>query len=758
MQEIKMMFLQRSHVFKRYLLSYLLVCLLPLSIFFCVVYSLFTQAYEEEVLQNALVQMSQTRLTVDTQLEQISNIANQVFTNKHLKPFSFSRDNMAGQTAREELTSYLATNSFVKELILYPGVDEYLFSSTSSYTMDRYIEMNQYASVDRELFLQWMTTSQKAWVRPAEDVVLNTGTNIIRSRYVLFMFPDPIYRSEKARKLLVVVEEQKFKELMRPGNEWNIRHGVLLDKQGNVIVATDPDISMDELLAQIPEGTQATTMSVRVDDRDMIVLYQRSTATGWKYLLLIDRDEAMQNVLPIRTMILITLVTVFVLGLGLIVMATIHSYKPVRELVTATAGITTLPQGQDEFEYVRQGIDHLHNRNLSLTNEMENSSEAIREYLLYYLLKGQIPSVAYFNEKGNRSGLSFQHEAYGIVIFYAPSMEGQKDITTLGAETEKQLPQDLIGYARSHNESNHLLLICNFMPEQYDLFIQAVETCRGWLAQTLQRPVTAGYSIPCATIDKLPNAYIEALTALDYRFLKGQNTTIAFTECTVGQSIIDQSLQNIPEKLTVLIENGDQESIENLLSNVSTYIKRSKPSIFVCKMVCFDIINTVLRYTNQHLTHDQISEYPNVFMIASFETFDELVEIIKRVSSDLLNAIRINQTESKVREIDKMIGYIHEHCSDCGFSIGQMADDFGVSASALSQYFKDHQGTTVLEYASQLRMEKAKALLKSAHMPLQDVALEVGYYNVASFIRRFKQMVGCTPGEYRARASSATKS
>ena len=138
-------------------------------------------------------------------------------------------------------------------------------------------------------------------------------------------------------------------------------------------------------------------------------------------------------------------------------------------------------------------------------------------------------------------------------------------------------------------------------------------------------------------------------------------------------------------------------------------------------------------------------------MIASFETFDELVDIIKQVSSDLVNVIRINQTENSVRVIDKMRGYIHEHCSDCGFSIKQMADDFGVSASALSQYFKEHQGSTVLEYTAKLRMEKAKSLLRSTHIPLQDVALEVGYYNVASFIRRFKQIVGCTPGEYRIR-------
>ncbi|MNC84018.1 DNA-binding transcriptional regulator AraC [compost metagenome] len=46
-------------------------------------------------------------------------------------------------------------------------------------------------------------------------------------------------------------------------------------------------------------------------------------------------------------------------------------------------------------------------------------------------------------------------------------------------------------------------------------------------------------------------------------------------------------------------------------------------------------------------------------------------------------------------------------------------------------------------------MEKAKSILESTLKPLKVVSEEVGYYNVSSFIRRFKQLTGMTPGEYR---------
>ncbi len=58
-------------------------------------------------------------------------------------------------------------------------------------------------------------------------------------------------------------------------------------------------------------------------------------------------------------------------------------------------------------------------------------------------------------------------------------------------------------------------------------------------------------------------------------------------------------------------------------------------------------------------------------------------------------------------------------------------------------------GDTLTSYVADLRIRKACSLLESTTMPLQMVSESVGYYNLNSFIRRFKQITGLTPGEYR---------
>jgi AraC-like DNA-binding protein len=54
-----------------------------------------------------------------------------------------------------------------------------------------------------------------------------------------------------------------------------------------------------------------------------------------------------------------------------------------------------------------------------------------------------------------------------------------------------------------------------------------------------------------------------------------------------------------------------------------------------------------------------------------------------------------------------------------------------------------------LEYLTLLRVEHAKELLASTDLTIRDVSARSGYYDPGSFIRRFKQVTGETPLQYR---------
>jgi YesN/AraC family two-component response regulator len=96
-----------------------------------------------------------------------------------------------------------------------------------------------------------------------------------------------------------------------------------------------------------------------------------------------------------------------------------------------------------------------------------------------------------------------------------------------------------------------------------------------------------------------------------------------------------------------------------------------------------------------------------------------------------------------------MITYIKANYHLFDFSLQKMADQFNMPTSVISQYFKDYTDMNIVDYLAELRIHKAKELLINSQMDIKNISVEVGYYNVNSFIRRFKQIEGITPGDFR---------
>lgn len=92
--------------------------------------------------------------------------------------------------------------------------------------------------------------------------------------------------------------------------------------------------------------------------------------------------------------------------------------------------------------------------------------------------------------------------------------------------------------------------------------------------------------------------------------------------------------------------------------------------------------------------------------------------------------------------------YISHHYQE-KVKINELADYIGVNRSYLTSSFKKAVGCSPQEYLVNLRMEKAKNLLKNTDMPINAVAAAVGYQDQLAFSKIFKQNFTVSPKEYR---------
>lgn len=103
--------------------------------------------------------------------------------------------------------------------------------------------------------------------------------------------------------------------------------------------------------------------------------------------------------------------------------------------------------------------------------------------------------------------------------------------------------------------------------------------------------------------------------------------------------------------------------------------------------------------------------------------------------------------ECKDERLVEILNYIQTNYLDV--TLEDLSEKFYLSKPYLSKYIKEKSGVTFGETVKHVRMKKARALLKSTNMTVENIALSVGYQNVEHFNRLFKKAYKMTPVQYR---------
>jgi AraC-like DNA-binding protein len=97
----------------------------------------------------------------------------------------------------------------------------------------------------------------------------------------------------------------------------------------------------------------------------------------------------------------------------------------------------------------------------------------------------------------------------------------------------------------------------------------------------------------------------------------------------------------------------------------------------------------------------------------------------------------------------KVIDYIHSHYSE-DISVSSIAQDFYVQKANLHKIFHSVCGISLHQYIINYRLTKAKELLIRGYS-VEEVGYKVGYKNLSSFSRLFKQKEKISPKQYQLR-------
>ena len=129
-------------------------------------------------------------------------------------------------------------------------------------------------------------------------------------------------------------------------------------------------------------------------------------------------------------------------------------------------------------------------------------------------------------------------------------------------------------------------------------------------------------------------------------------------------------------------------------------------------------------------------------------TVTDLVSKYRSLVSDMEAALRSPTDARQERGTRRALGYIREHLGE-RLTLEEVAKVAGFAPNYFSKLFREDEGVTFAHYVQRLRIERAKQMLKSNILSVEEIRKICGFRTRTYFHRAFKTASGMTPAGYR---------
>jgi YesN/AraC family two-component response regulator len=123
--------------------------------------------------------------------------------------------------------------------------------------------------------------------------------------------------------------------------------------------------------------------------------------------------------------------------------------------------------------------------------------------------------------------------------------------------------------------------------------------------------------------------------------------------------------------------------------------------------------------------------------------------LLRQISIELAVYSNRKKRSHNTQLINKIVIYIQEHYPDPNLSLTSIADEFGISETYLSSFFKEQTGEKFYKYLTSCRMNKASEYLAQSSLSIHEIGVQVGYMNRNTFQKAFSRWFSEAPSQHR---------
>ncbi len=136
-------------------------------------------------------------------------------------------------------------------------------------------------------------------------------------------------------------------------------------------------------------------------------------------------------------------------------------------------------------------------------------------------------------------------------------------------------------------------------------------------------------------------------------------------------------------------------------------------------------------------------------ILARIETMEHLREHTRRVLAAALSFRDNLVTRQYAGVVRQAQEYMERRYADPQLSLNEVAAQVSLSAGHFSTVFSQEAGQTFKEYLTEVRLKRAKELLRTTTLKAFEISDQVGYNDPHYFSHVFHKHTGLTPMEFR---------
>ncbi|QUI24049.1 AraC family transcriptional regulator [Vallitalea pronyensis] len=755
----------RGKLYYSLILSYAYLLILPLvmAIFF---YVTSLSIVEEEIEKAGIASLEQYESIMESMFKQIQGIGYELETNFKISTIVNAKE--LNNKLRydiyqliQSLGRYYGNDYFIKSLFVYPKNHDILITKSGVMNLDTYVEQA----------LMSEPNSLVAW-KNIFDQKTDSGFVTLPSKdntsFISFLSPFHDTNKQVIGNVGVIIDHHKIKKMLNTTKWMKGSVAYVMSDTGETIVSSNGSIKMIGNDWDLSKDYFKQT----INNNSYLVFTRQSKVSGYYYVLTVPEKVFYVKATRLRQMILLFTLICLIAGVTLAVWFSAKNYNPVQNILHIfREQDKNAMEGKDEIKYIEASIHKVINEMKKVESRIEKQTLQLRNQFLRRLINGCY---------------SHEIETHALLELYDVRFEGDLyQIALIYVESDDTLLEDM-GETASHDVLNYKMLLIeklykelledianSYIVEMGKYFVVIMNNLDQELTQedirlkakkaslTIKEILSAKFGLFVSIalsdinkgIDQISLSYDQAVNTMEYALLFGRQEVTDYTSIKKMGCKIEKGFYTFDKerKLISLIRSGEYHEGFAVLDMMLHQLLKSEVSVEYARCTVFAMVNTlsnIFSELSQKASQSWELELNEIMhAIMNCNSIEDIRKIMYRTFQEAEKNFKSNHSsDQKVKEICKFIKHNYQ---DYNLNVSMIANVFQMNIAYLSSFFKSTMGVNISKYLNNVRLEKAKILLKNDNITIKEIASMCGLGDSGTFIRVFKKVEGVTPGKYR---------